>query len=246
MNDERILLKSHLKTLKLPTIQREYQAVARASAKDNEPYESYLQRLAEKAVKRHELPYIVDEGGGAFYGPKIDIKLKDCLGRMWQTSTLQLDFNNPERFNLQFTNSEGKPEQPVMLHRALLGSIERFMGILVEEYAGAFPMWLAPEQVRVLTIADRFYDHAKKVGDALKAKGLRVEIPTSSDKLGAKIRQAQMDKVPMMVIVGEKEVEQDGAAVRMRDGTDRGFFSIEDLIASCLADNQPPAVDPPE
>ena len=143
---------------------------------------------------------------------------------MWQCSTLQLDFNNPERFNLGFTNSEGKHEQPVMLHRALLGSIERFMGILVEEYAGAFPMWLAPEQVRVLTIADRFYDHAKKVGDALKRAGIRVEVPTSSDKLGAKIRGAQMDKVPMMIIVGEKEVAEGGASVRMRDGSDKGSF----------------------
>jgi threonyl-tRNA synthetase len=197
----------------------------------------------EKAVNRHELPYIVDEGGGAFYGPKIDIKLKDSLGRMWQCSTLQLDFNNPERFDLTFTNSEGKPEQPVMLHRALLGSIERFMGILVEEFAGAFPMWLAPEQVRVLTIADRFYDHAKKVGDALKRKGLRVEVPTSSDKLGAKIRQAQMDKVPAMVIVGEKEVEQGGGALRLRDGTDKGFMTLDGLVEWALEESRVPEVD---
>ena len=187
----------------------------------------------EKAVKRHDLPYIVDEGGGAFYGPKIDIKLKDCLGRMWQCSTIQLDFNNPERFSLGFINSEGKPEQPVMIHRALLGSIERFIGILIEQYAGAFPMWLAPEQIRVLTIADRFLDHAKDVGEALTSAGLRVEVPTSSDKLGAKIRNAQLEKVPVMIIVGEQEVEKGGGAIRLRDGTDIGFKTTAELVTIC-------------
>jgi threonyl-tRNA synthetase len=185
----------------------------------------------EEAVKRKGLPYIVDEGGGAFYGPKIDIKLKDCIGRLWQCSTLQYDFNNPERFELTFTNREGKAEQPVMLHRALLGSIERFIGILVEQYAGAFPLWLAPEQVRVLTIADRHLDHAAHVGRALKEQGLRVEVPTSSDKLGAKIRLAQLDKVPVMLVVGDKELEQGGASVRLRDGTDKGFMDLEALSA---------------
>lgn len=188
------------------------------------------ERSLEAALKRIGLPYVVDEGGGAFYGPKIDVKLKDCLGRMWQCSTLQLDFNNPARFDLTFTNKEGKPEQPVMLHRALLGSIERFIGILVEHYAGAFPMWLAPEQVRVLTIADRHLDHADKVGRALKDAGLRVEVPSSSDKLGAKIRQAQLDKVPVMLVVGDKELAEGGATVRLRDGTDKGFLPLDQLI----------------
>lgn len=197
----------------------------------------------EAAVKRYDLPYVIDEGGGAFYGPKIDVKLKDCLGRMWQCSTLQLDFNNPERFHLEFINNEGKPEQPVMLHRALLGSIERFFGILVEQYAGAFPLWLAPEQVRVITIADRHYEYAKKVGDALQAMGLRVDVPTTSDKLGAKIRQAQLEKIPVMLVVGDKEEEQGGAAVRLRDGTDKGFMALDALGSWLSEEAAPPQVD---
>jgi threonyl-tRNA synthetase len=201
------------------------------------------EKSLEETVKRHELPYIVDEGGGAFYGPKIDVKLKDCLGRMWQCSTLQLDFNNPERFDLSFVNSEGKGEQPVMLHRALLGSIERFFGILVEHYAGAFPMWLAAEQVRVLTIADRHLEHAQKLGDALRRAGLRVEVPTTSDKLGAKIRQAQLEKVPVMLVVGDKEEESGGAAVRLRDGTDKGIMGLEALTAYLVAEAAIPEVE---
>lgn len=189
------------------------------------------ERSLESALQRLGLPYVVDAGGGAFYGPKIDVKLKDCLGRMWQCSTLQLDFNNPNRFDLTFINREGKSEQPVMLHRALLGSIERFVGILVEHYAGAFPMWLAPEQIRVLTIADRHLDHAEQVGRALREAGYRVEVPGSSEKLGAKIRQAQMEKVPVMLVIGDQEVEQGGATVRLRDGTDAGFFLLPELLS---------------
>lgn len=199
----------------------------------------------EAAVKRHDLPYVVDEGGGAFYGPKIDVKLKDCLGRMWQCSTLQLDFNNPDRFGLSFINNEGKHEQPVMLHRALLGSIERFIGILVEEYAGAFPLWLAPEQIRILTIADRFGDHAKKVGEALSKAGLRLHVGETNEKLGAKIRQAQMEKIPVMLVIGEKEVEEGGATIRMRDGTDRGFFSLEKLVEALVEEAKVPEIDVP-
>ena len=188
------------------------------------------ERSLEAAIKREGLPYVVDEGGGAFYGPKIDVKLKDCIGRMWQCSTLQLDFNNPARFELEFTNKEGKAERPVMLHRALLGSIERFTGILVEQYAGAFPMWLAPEQVRVLPIADRHADHADKVARALSDKGFRVTVSETNEKLGARVRQAQLEKIPTMLVVGDKEVSEGGATVRMRDGTDRGFFALSPLV----------------
>jgi len=188
----------------------------------------------EAAVKREGLPYVVDEGGGAFYGPKIDIKLKDCLGRMWQCSTLQLDFNNPERFGLHYTNNEGKPEQPVMLHRALLGSIERFVGILIEEYAGAFPMWLAPEQVRVLPIADRHHGFATQRADQLTAKGLRVTVGETNEKLGAKIRLAQLDRIPAILVVGDKEVEEKGAALRLRDGTDMGTMQTAALTERLL------------
>ena len=184
----------------------------------------------EASIKRTGLPYQVDVGGGAFYGPKIDIKLVDALERRWQCSTLQYDFNNPERFNLEFVNSKGEREQPVMLHRALLGSIERFIGILVEHYAGAFPAWLSPEQVRVVTVSDRHNEHATKLAAAITAAGLRATFTESSDKLGAKIRSAQMEKVPLMLVVGDKEVEQNGATVRLRDGTDQGFMDTASLL----------------
>jgi threonyl-tRNA synthetase len=193
-----------------------------------------------QAVQRHDLPFVIDEGGGAFYGPKIDVKLKDCLGRMWQCSTLQLDFNNPERFGLSFTNREGKPEEPVMLHRALLGSIERFIGILIEHYAGAFPLWLAPEQVRVLPITDRHLDYAKEIGDVLLRQGMRVTVGTTNEKLGAKIRQAQLDKIPVMLVIGDKEVEDQGATIRMRDGENRGFKPVQELAALLLKEAQVP------
>lgn len=187
----------------------------------------------KRAIERHNLDYQIDEGGGAFYGPKIDIKLRDCLDRLWQCSTVQLDFNNPERFHLSFVNSEGQQEQPVMIHRALLGSLERFMGILIEEHAGALPFWLAPEQVRILTIADRHLDYAKKLEQVLLVAGFRANTPSTSDKLGAKIRDAQMSKIPLMLVIGDKEIEQQGSSVRTRAGEDLGFMSEIALIAYC-------------
>jgi len=191
-------------------------------------------------VKRHNLPYVVDAGGGAFYGPKIDIKLRDCLDREWQCSTVQLDFNNPARFHLSYTNAEGKPESPVMLHRALLGSIERFVGILVEEHAGAFPMWLSPEQVRILAIADRHLDYAQELAKALTAAGIRVTVPTTSEKLGAKIRDAQLEKVPLMLVIGDEEVTKKGATLRDRSAGDLGFKTEADLVAYCVEQAQTP------
>ncbi|MBL4818944.1 MAG: threonine--tRNA ligase [Deltaproteobacteria bacterium] len=187
----------------------------------------------KRAIERHELPFEIDEGGGAFYGPKIDIKLRDSLDRLWQCSTIQLDFNNPERFDMNFINTEGEQERPVMIHRALLGSLERFMGILIEEYAGAFPFWLAPEQVRVLAIADRHLDYAKELEKSLKEAGFRAHTPMASDKLGAKIRDAQMAKVPLMLVIGDKELEDRGATVRTRTREDLGFMSEEQLINYC-------------
>ncbi len=184
----------------------------------------------KKAVKKYGLEYNIDEGGGAFYGPKIDIKLKDCLDRLWQCSTLQLDFNNPHRFELEFVNQKGEKEQPVMLHRALFGSIERFIGILIEHYAGAFPAWFAPEQVRVLTVSDKHADHGKNIANSLQSAGLRVCFESlSNEKLGAKIRQAQLDKVPFMVIVGDKEVAENGGTLRLRSQEDKGFLPIKEL-----------------
>lgn len=184
----------------------------------------------KNAVARTGLAYLVDEGGGAFYGPKIDIKLKDCLGRSWQCSTVQLDFNNPARFDLEYVNNSGAKVRPVMLHRALFGSIERFIGVLIEHYAGAFPAWLAPEQVRILTVSDRHNDHAHKILRELKASGIRAEFFDSSDKLGAKIREAQMDKIPLMVVVGDKEASENGGTLRLRSQEDKGFFPLSDLV----------------
>lgn len=193
---------------------------------------SRAEAILEAAIKRHNLPYQIDAGGGAFYGPKIDIKLTDCLDRKWQCSTLQLDFNHPHRFDLTFTNSKGEKEQPVMLHRALLGSVERFIGILVEQYAGAFPAWLSPEQIRVVTVSDKHNDHAEKVARTLRDAGLRATFGESHEKLGAKIRQAQVEKVPLILVVGDKEVEQGGATVRLRDGgVDKGFMNLDQLVS---------------
>lgn len=184
----------------------------------------------KKACTRLSLDFEIDEGGGAFYGPKIDIKLKDCLNRSWQCSTVQLDFNNPERFDLNYVNTQGEKERPVMLHRALFGSIERFIGVLIEHYAGAFPAWLSPMQVRVLSVSDRHNEHGEHVANALRDRGIRAEFFDSRDKLGAKIREAQMDKIPLMVIVGDKEVSENGGTLRLRSQEDKGFFMLNDLI----------------
>jgi threonyl-tRNA synthetase len=183
------------------------------------------------AVIRRGLPYRIDVGGGAFYGPKIDIKLKDCLDRLWQCSTVQLDFNLPERFALEYINEEGKAAQPFMIHRAILGSVERFIGILTEHYAGAFPMWICSEQVRILTVADRHLSAAETLVKALRAQGIRAEIGPGSEKLGAKIRAAQLDKVPAMLVIGEKEAQDGGASVRLRSGEDLGFMEQSSLLA---------------
>jgi threonyl-tRNA synthetase len=194
----------------------------------------------KNAVLRTGLSYEIDEGGGAFYGPKIDIKLKDCLDRMWQCSTVQLDFNNPERFLLEYVNSKGEAVRPVMLHRALFGSIERFIGILIEHYAGAFPAWLAPVQVRILTVSDKHNEYASRLRDELKLQGIRVEFKDSGDKLGAKIREAQLDKIPMMVIVGDKEVSEQGGTLRLRTQEDKGFFALPKLIEEIKEQSQCP------
>lgn len=187
-----------------------------------------------EAVKRHDLDYRFEVGGGAFYGPKIDIHLRDSLDRLWQCSTVQLDFNLPIRFDLSYINSEGQEEKPVMIHRALMGSLERFIGILIEEYAGSFPMWLAPEQVRILTIADRHLEYAEALAKELQAQGIRVHVPQTNEKLGAKIRDAQLVKVPLMLVVGDDEIKNNGAALRLRSGENLGFMSKGDIIKYCL------------
>ena len=181
----------------------------------------------EAALESEGIPYQVDAGGGAFYGPKIDLKIKDAIGRQWQLGTIQFDFNLPERFDLTYIGSDGKPHRPYMVHRALLGSIERFFGILIEHYAGAFPVWLAAEQVRVLPLTDDQIPFANELAARLRGEDARVTIDTHADKLGAKIRRAQAEKVPYMLVVGKREAESGAVSVRSRSEGDQGTMSID-------------------
>jgi threonyl-tRNA synthetase len=190
--------------------------------------------LAEAAIRRvldaTGRAYEVDEGGGAFYGPKIDLKIKDALGRDWQCGTFQLDFQLPQRFELEYVASDGTRQRPVMIHRALFGSIERFFAVLVEHFGGAFPMWLAPVQARVLTVSEKAEPWAHEVAETLRAGGLRIETDLSADKLGAKVRRAQMEKIPTMLVVGEKDMAARVVSPRMRDGQQLPAMSLDDLL----------------
>jgi threonyl-tRNA synthetase len=183
-----------------------------------------------KALEFHKLDYRVDEGGGAFYGPKIDIKIKDALGRSWQCSTLQFDFTLPERFDLTYIDRDGERKRPLMIHRALLGSLERFFGTLIEHYAGDFPLWLAPVQVRILPVTDRVLEYAAGMEERFRNAGVRVELDERSEKIGHKIREAELDKVPIMLIIGDREVESGCASVRRRGLGDLGSLDTGDLI----------------
>ncbi|MGI6433432.1 MAG: threonine--tRNA ligase [Sphaerochaetaceae bacterium] len=188
-----------------------------------------------KAVEAEGLEYDIDEGGGAFYGPKIDLKIKDALGRQWQLSTIQFDFNEPERFNMTFVDSDGSEKRPYMIHRALLGSIERFFGVLVEHYGGAFPLWLAPEQVCVIPVSEIYNEYGKQVTAALKKAGIRAYADNSDDRMNAKIRNAQMMKVPHMVVLGEKEEQAQAVSVRLRSGKQENGIALDQYITSLLA-----------
>lgn len=181
--------------------------------------------LEEKGVE-----YRINEGDGAFYGPKIDFHLEDSIGRTWQCATIQLDFQMPERFDLTYIGADNEKHRPVMIHRAILGSMERFIGILIEHYAGKFPAWLAPVQVSILPISDKYNDYAEEVKNALELKGIRVEMDVRSEKIGFKIREAQMQKIPYMLVVGEKEVENNAVSVRTRDGGDMGALGLSEFI----------------
>jgi threonyl-tRNA synthetase len=184
-----------------------------------------------RALKAQGLPYEVDEGGGAFYGPKIDIKIRDALGRDWQATTIQFDFNLPERFDMSYVGDDGQEHRPYVVHRALLGSLERFFGTLIEHYAGAFPVWLSPVQVTLIPIADRHVDYCRQVADQLKAAGLRVEVDDSSDRMGNKIRKAQEQKVPYMLVAGDREVGSGQVAVRLRSGEDLKGKPVDEFVA---------------
>lgn len=182
------------------------------------------------ALERENLEYEVDEGGGAFYGPKIDIKIKDALNREWQMSTVQFDFNLPERFDLKYIGEDGKEHRPFMVHRALLGSIERFFGVLLEHYGGAFPLWLAPVQAAVIPVSQNFLDYANVVFSNLKRAGIRVELDERNEKIGYKIRDWEMNKVPYMLVIGEKEKLADSVSVRKHKTGDAGSTKLDDLI----------------
>jgi threonyl-tRNA synthetase len=192
----------------------------------------------EAALKGRGVAYEIDPGEGVFYGPKIDIKIKDVLGRAWQCSTIQIDFNNPERFGLAYTGEDGKAHQPIMIHRALMGSIERFFGILVEHYAGAFPTWLAPVQALVLPIGEHQHDYAVKVTERLKAAGLRADVDLRNEKAGYKIREAEKAKIPYMLVVGAREQQAESVSIRKRGGEDKGsqpVLAAIDLIRADLS-----------
>jgi threonyl-tRNA synthetase len=182
-----------------------------------------------EALEGQSLPYERIEDEAAFYGPKIDIKVEDAIGRLWQLTTVQFDFNLPERFELEYIGEDNKPHRPIMIHRALFGSMERFFGVLIEHYAGAFPMWLAPVQVAVLPITDRVNEYAEKIAEELRGAGLRVESNLKSEKIGAKIRDAQMQKTPFMLVLGDREMEQGSVAVRERLKGDIGVMSVEEF-----------------
>ncbi len=184
----------------------------------------------KQALEAQGLEYEIDPGEGVFYGPKIDIKIKDCLDRSWQCSTIQVDFNLPERFDVKYIGEDSHPHAPIMIHRALLGSLERFFGVLIEHYAGAFPLWLAPVQASVLTVTNRQDDWAVEVLQRLKAAGLRAQADLRNEKLGKKIREAQLEKVPYMIIIGDKEAEQGLVSPRRRDGEQLEACSVDEFI----------------
>jgi threonyl-tRNA synthetase len=196
-----------------------------------------LQRAADRAGQKYEL----DPGGGAFYGPKIDIKVKDALGRPWQCTTVQFDFNLPDRFALTFVGEDNRQHRPFMVHRALLGSMERFLGVLIEHYGGAFPLWLAPVQARVLPVADRHHEYATSLVARLRSEGLRGEADTRNEKIGFKIREAEVQKIPYILVVGDKETAAGTVSVRLRGGQDRGVMPLADFVHVLAMENKPQA-----
>ena len=183
-----------------------------------------------RTLEQRGIPFEVDEGGGAFYGPKIDIHIRDAIGRLWQCTTVQFDFNLPERFGLTYIGEDGQEHRPYMVHRALLGSLERFMGTLIEHYGGAFPVWLAPVQAVVIPIADRHVEYADSVRAQLTAAGIRAQTDGRSERMNAKIREAQLQKIPYMLVVGDREADADAAAVRLRSGENLGAIPVEEVV----------------
>ena len=196
----------------------------------DEDWEAATNALRQ-ALDSLDRPYKINEGDGAFYGPKIDFHLHDCIGRTWQCGTIQVDFQMPERFDITYMGADGEKHRPIMLHRVAFGSIERFIGILIEQFAGAFPLWLAPVQVEVIPVSERHLEYAAKVRDQMVAAGLRCELDTRNEKMGYKIREAQMMKIPYMLVVGDKEIENNSVAVRSRAGGDLGVMEPAAFLA---------------
>jgi threonyl-tRNA synthetase len=206
-----------------------------------EDWEKATQALME-ALNDEEIPYKINEGDGAFYGPKIDVILKDAIGRMWQCATIQCDFALPERFELEFVGADGERHRPIMLHRVILGSIDRFLGVLIEHFAGAFPAWMSPVQVKILTITDRSANYARSVAGRLREEGFRVESDLRNEKIGYKIRESRLEKVPYMLILGDKEADTGTVAVRHREDGDRGAVSLDEFVEGVRDQMAPPLI----
>ncbi|MCC5697049.1 threonine--tRNA ligase, partial [Klebsiella pneumoniae] len=198
---------------------------------DDASWEMATEALRE-AAEASGLELVPDPGGAAFYGPKISVQAKDALGRTWQMSTIQVDYHLPERFNLEYTAPDGSKQRPIKIHRALFGSIERFFGVLTEHYAGAFPAWLSPVQVMGIPIADEHVEHLQKVTNALRVAGLRAEVDTSDDRMQKKIRTHTTQKVPFMLLAGNRDVENNAVSFRFRDGTQINGVAVDDAVAA--------------
>jgi len=198
------------------------------SVGETDKWDAALESL-RNAINAEGLPYEIDEGGGAFYGPKIDIKIKDAIGREWQMSTIQFDFNEPERFNMTFVDTDGQHKRPYMIHRALFGSIERFFGVLIEHFGGAFPVWIAPEQAAVIPVSEVFNDYAKITAASLKLRDLRITAELGDERMNAKIRDCQTRKIPYMLVVGQREADEGTVSIRLRDGRQLAAMKIEDF-----------------
>ncbi len=190
-----------------------------------------------EALERMGWAYYIDEGGGAFYGPKIDLKIEDAIGRMWQCSTIQLDFNLPERFELDYIAADGSKQRPIMIHRAIFGSLERFFGIMTENYAGDYPFWLAPEQVRLLPVTDEVQPYAEQLLDQLTNAGVRATVDRSGDRLGKLIRTGEQMKIPVLAVIGAKEAEQNAVSLRSRRDGDLGVTAVADLLSAAQMAN---------
>jgi threonyl-tRNA synthetase len=189
----------------------------------------------KQALNQKGWNYVIDEGGGAFYGPKIDIKIEDAIGRRWQCSTIQLDFNLPDRFKMEYVGDDGVRRQPIMIHRALFGSVERFIGVLIENYAGDFPLWLAPVQIKLIAVSDGQMEYAEQVAAQMKAAGLRVQLDHSGDRMAKQIRKAEMEKIPVMAVIGAKEVEAGTLSIRSRKHGELGAISVDEAISKMQA-----------